>query len=244
MMRRFWERVTRDWTLKLASLGVAVLLWSIVKSEELTSVTINNVPVAVRVRDPGWELASAPSPSRVSLVFTGPLREVVRLAVESPRVVVPVEEVQDSVEVTVLRSNWVELEGSFPRTQVSDIRPSTARLVFDRVDVRLIPLKLPVTGALPPGEVLTGAVQLDPAFVRASGPRRRLTHVDSIPLAAIDLSRITDTTSVRVDVDTAGLGLVIAPTRVRVTIPVAPAAPPDSLPALPTGIPSFFSRPR
>ncbi|HET9985131.1 MAG TPA: YbbR-like domain-containing protein [Longimicrobiales bacterium] len=219
-MRRIGEWFIRDWSLKLAALGLAVLLWSLVKSDELTTVVVPAVPVRVSLRDPAWELAGPPTPQEVSVSFTGPVREVARLATERPRIVVPVEEVQDSVDVTVLRSGWVQVSGALSRTRVDDVRPSTVRLVFDRVDARLVPLSLPMRGKLPAGRALTGRVVMEPAFVRVSGPARRLARLDSIRLPALDLAHLRDTTTLRIGVDTADLGLLVAPLHVRVTVPV------------------------
>ncbi|MBX6362895.1 MAG: YbbR-like domain-containing protein [Gemmatimonadetes bacterium] len=219
-MRRIGEWLIRDWSLKLAALGLAVLLWSLVKADELTTVIVPAVPVQVSLRDPAWELAAPPTPPEVSVSFTGPVREVARLATERPRIVVPVAEVQDSVDVTVLRSGWVQISGALSRTRVDDVRPSTVRLVFDRVAARLVPLALPMRGKLPPGHALTGRIVIDPAFVRVSGPARRLAQVDSIRLPALDLAHLRDTTTLRVGVDTSNLGLLVAPLHVRVTVPV------------------------
>ena len=47
MASRVPELLTRNWTLKLAALGLAVLLWSVVKAEAPVRVTIPDVPVEV-----------------------------------------------------------------------------------------------------------------------------------------------------------------------------------------------------
>lgn len=230
-MRGLLDWLTHNWTLKLAALALAIVLWSLVKSEELTRVTIPDIPVEVLLRDPGWDLAGQPSPSTVNVDFTGPVREVVRLAVERPRVVIPVDQVTDSVEVLVLRTAWVQLYGSLTRTRAEDIRPSTVRLVFDPVSTRLVPLALPTRGTLPPGIALTGPVRIQPPSVRVSGPKRRLETLDSIELPPLDLTHVTGPTTLRVGVDTAGLGLLVAPTTVRLFVPAGPA--PDTAGAAP-----------
>ncbi len=131
-MRRLLEWLARNWRLKLAALGIALLLWSVVKAEEIVSVYVRGVPVSVTLRDPGWMSAASPAPARVTLVLTGPVREVLRLAFSRPRIVVPVEDVRDSVMVTGLRTAWVHLSGDFARTQIDDIVPATVRLSFRR----------------------------------------------------------------------------------------------------------------
>jgi len=130
-VRRVLEWLARNWRLKLAALGISVLLWSIVKAEEVVSVYITGVPVRVDLRDPAWTLAA--TPARVSVAVTGPVRDIIRLTMERPRVVVPVEEVHESVVVMPLRTSWLRLPGEGGRTSVEDFVPSTIRLVFSPV---------------------------------------------------------------------------------------------------------------
>ncbi len=227
-MRRLWDWAIREWNLKLAALAVALLLWATVKSEELVSTAVTDVPVGVNLRDPRWQLASQPSPARVTLQVTGPVREILRLAVERPRVLVPVEDVRDSVLLVVLRSGWVQLAPGLDRTRVDDVEPAIVRLVFDPVSTRDVPVALPLRGALPAGLRLSGPLELDPSWIRVSGPWRRLSRLDSVRLSALDLRRLTDSTAISMDIDTAGLGLQLRPTSVRVRVPVARA---DTVPA-------------
>lgn len=233
-MAALWNWLTRDWTLKLASLGVALLLWTVVRAEDVVSATIPRVRVYASIRDPGWELATPPTPRTVRLQVTGPVRELVRLALERPEVLVPVEEVRDSVLVLVLRDGWIRFPHGVARTRVDAVSPATVRLVFDPVAVRTLPVTLPLRGELPAGLRLTGPIALEPARVRASGPRRRLLGVASVPLPPLDLARLTDTTTMTVDIDTARLGLAVEPTTVRVRVPVGRAgSAPGSLPTAP-----------
>jgi YbbR domain-containing protein len=227
-MRRLWALALRDWKLKLAAFAVALLLWAVVKAEETVSVSVTGVPVGVSLRDPRWELTAAPSPALVTLQVTGPVREILRLNVERPRVVVPVEDARDSVLVAVLRTGWVQMPGGLERTTVDDIRPDAVRLVFDPVRTRDVPVALPLRGALPAGLRLDGAIELDPSFIRVSGPWRRLSRLDSVRLPALNLLRLTGVTAIEMDIDTAGMGLLLRPTSVTVRVPVARA---DSMPA-------------
>ena len=126
-MRFLWDLLTRNWTIKLTALLLAVLLWTIVKSDEPTRVPVADVPIEVALRDPGWMLAGEPTPPTATVIFSGPLGEVVRLAVARPRVVVPVDEVTDSVEVRQLRTGWVQLDGDLSRTRIEDC-PGTVLL--------------------------------------------------------------------------------------------------------------------
>lgn len=133
MMRSVWGWIATDWRLKLAALGIALLVWSAVKTEETATVSVPDVPVRVDVRDAAWALGGSPSPATVTVELTGPIRELLRAAVARPRIVLPVEDVHDSVLVAVIRSNWVHLDGGFARTRVDDVHPGSVRLVFNRI---------------------------------------------------------------------------------------------------------------
>lgn len=247
-MRPAWTWVTHNWTLKLAAVGVAILLWTVVRAEDVVSASIPGVRVYASIRDPGWELAAPPAPASVRLQLTGPVRELVRLAFQRPEVLVPVEEVRDSVLVLVVRDSWIRFPRGITRTRVDDVAPATIRLVFDPMATRTLGVALRVRGELPAGLELTGPIALDPGQVRASGPRRRLQDVDSVRLPPLDLSRLTDTTAMTMDIDTARLGLVVEPASVRVRVPVgrvggAPAGGDSSTRAAPGGDSARAPRP-
>lgn len=231
MASRVPELLTRNWTLKLAALGLALLLWGVVKAEAPVRVTIPDVPVEVALRDGRWTVTAPPAPGAVSVVFSGPVRDLVKLAVERPRVVIPVDEVNDTTEIHLLQPRWVQLGQDLERTRAEDIRPSTVRLSFERITTRLLPV-LPVTqGEPPPGFRLDGPVRADPPAITVSGPSSRLAQLQMIRLPAVDISELTGPAAITVAVDTTQLyGLAVSPRQVTLTVSIEPA-PPDSLPA-------------
>jgi YbbR domain-containing protein len=221
---------TRNWALKLASLVLAFLLWSVVRAEAPNRVTVPAVPIEVANRDAGWVLAGAPDPPRVDVVIIGPVRELVRLAVEQPRIVVPIDQVADSVVVRQIDPRWVRLRGNFDRTRIEDVRPASVRLRFEPLISRLIPVAVRTAGELSPELELAGPLLAEPAAVRVNGPAGRLERIDSLRLPPVDLGAIVGPTRVRLPLDIDALeGLVATPTQVDVFVPVAPRreAPPD-----------------
>lgn len=220
MLRRILESVTRDWALKLLALGLAFLLWTVVRADAPERIPIRNVPIRVDNEDPAWVLAAPPDPAFVTVTFTGPLRDLIRIAAERPEVVVPVDDVGDSIEVVLLRPSWVRSAGGFEGTRVGDVRPESVRLTFQRIDTDLVPIAIRVTGALPPGFELDGSPFVDPPAVRASGAEGRLAETDSLRLPPIDLGGRVGTDTVLVGIDTTGLGLLVSPLRVRVVVPI------------------------
>jgi YbbR domain-containing protein len=224
------ELLTRNWTLKLAALGLAVLLWSVVKAEAPVRVTIPDVPVEVALRDGRWTATAPPVPGTVTVVFSGPVRDLVKLAVERPRVVIPIDEVTDTTEIHLLQPRWVQLGQDLERTRAEDILPSTVRLSFERITTRLLPV-LPVTEGEPPvGFRLEKPVRADPPAITVSGPSSRLAQLEMIRLPAVDISELTGPTAITVAIDTTELdGLAVSPRQVTVTVSIEPV-PPDSVP--------------
>jgi len=227
-LRRLPRSATENWALKLSALGLAFLLWTVVKADN--RMVIEDIPVRVVARDADWVLASDPQPSEVAVVFSGPVRELLRVAVEKPGIIIPIDDVNDSTEVHILRSNFVSLSNGLNNTRVEEFRPNTVRLEFDRVTTRLLPLAVRLTGTPPEGYERAGSPSIDPPSVRVSGATSRVEQMDSIVLPPIDISPFTTTERRLVDIDTTGLGVIVSPRQVEVTIPIRRSAP-DTLPA-------------
>jgi YbbR domain-containing protein len=213
---------TVNWALKLTALVLAFLLWTVVKAEEPERIAIENVRVRVDNRDPDWILTAAPAPQTVTVIVSGPSRELLRLAFDRPEVLVPVEDgdVEDTTEVLLLRNGWVRLYGGTDNVRVEDVRPASVQLTFDRVSTQLRPLTFTFTGSPVPGFEVSGPVQIEPPAVRVSGASRRIATIDSVRLPPIDLSGLSATDTFVVAVDTTGLGVLVSPAQARVIIPV------------------------
>lgn len=226
MLRFVLDLVTRNWTLKLTALLLATLLWMTVKAGEEMRVSVGEVPIEVTVSDPDWVLAAPPSPATAEVFFVGPLRELMRVRGEDPRVIIPVDAVDDSIVVRQIRTGWVRMNGDMQRVRVDDVHPSAVLLTFERVAIRLLPVAVRPRGALPPGLEFTAPVRADPLAVRVSGPRNQLEGLDSIPTAPIELGGIRGPVAIEVPLDTTGLGgLIFSPSTVDVVVRVGVAAP-------------------
>lgn len=239
-MALFPELVTRNLSLKLAALGLAVLLWSVVRADEPVR-TQFDVPVDVIVDDPGWTLVAPPKPATVTVVFSGRYRELVRLAGETKRLIVSVEEVNDSVQMQDLDARMVRVGGHVENDFVAEVRPSRLELHFERVETALRPVAVRVLGELPPGVRLSGPIGTDPSMVRVSGPHSRLAAIDSLPLQPIDLAALMSPETLNVHLDTTLTeGVLVSPRRVTVTVPAE--LQPDSL-ITPDSVPQDTVRP-
>jgi len=221
ILRRLIAWTTHDWALKLTSLAIAFLLWVTVQAET-PGQWETETEVRVVNTDPEWVVDGPPTPSTVTVTFRGPLGELLRTASNLPHVIVPIEQVNDSLEFHELRRNWVSMPPGTDNTEIAMFSPSGVRVVFDRVSTRLIPVAATLQGEPTEGYVLAGPPQVDPAVVRASGARRDLAKIDTLRLPPIDLRDRRALDTLEVTIDTTGTGLIISPRTVRVVVPLRP----------------------
>lgn len=234
MVTRALRIITENWGLKLAAVGLAVLMWMGVRANEPERAEFPGIPVEVDLRDPDWKLAGSPEPATVTVTVLGPTAELLDLAADPPRIVLLVERVNDPVERQVVPLQWVQLPGGIRDVRVLGIRPDTIRLRYERLESRALPVQVRTTGTLPEGFILTGPVRTNPAAVEVRGPEQRLAALDSVPLLPVDISGLRSTTNVPTPVDTAALdGVSVTPEDVNVILRVVAdslAQPADSGP--------------
>lgn len=224
-----------NWKLKLASLCLAILLWTSLRVEAVDRQLLPSVPVRVQLNDPQWTVRSEPDPPTVEVQFSGPANELLGLYLERPTVTVPVDAVSAADTSILLRPEWVRLPDR-PEVTVEAIRPRQVALRFDPINQAVAPVSIRTEGSLPDELAFAEAISVEPEVVRMSGPASQLEQVDSVPVVPLDLSEMEGTGSRMLAVDTTGLyGLVISPGRVRVDYSLAPRAERvlDSVPVLP-----------
>lgn len=232
MLTRILRFFTENWTLKLAALALAILLWMAVRADAPKQQEFRNIPVEVDLRDTGWRLDGEPEPATVNVTVRGSTPALIDLLSRPPRIEVRVDRVNDSTETQVVPLQWVELPGVDPRdAQVVGLRPDTIRLHYERLAARTLPVEVRTTGDLPQGLALALPIQTNPAAVEVRGPADALARLDSVPLLPVELSGLRATTNVPARVDTAAMGgaFQFEPREVNVVLRVVPT---DSQPGL------------
>lgn len=221
---------TEHWALKLAAVALALLLWLTVRASTDRRAVFRNVPVQVDVRDPDWRLVGRPDPQTVNVTVTGRTSELIALAANPPRIVLPVERVNDSTEAQVIPLHWVQIPRDLRTTRIIGLRPDTVRLQFERLESRTLPVSVRLRGDLPQGLALGLPISTTPSVVQVRGPGRLLEDLDSVPLRPVDVSGLRATTNIPAAVDTATLpGVRVSPREVNVLLRVVPV---DSQPGL------------
>lgn len=212
--------LARNWSLKLAALALAILLWLLLRVEDANRQEISDIPVEVELLDPSWALADSPLPATVQVRFSGPSRELLRMAMDRPVAVVPVEEVSANDTTVAIRNDWI-------RTQerrgvvVEGVEPRNVRLTFEPVERVAVPVRPRTQGGLPENLAFSGEPAPTPSEVAVAGPRSRLEALDTLALEPVALGGLAGPASRRVSVDTSELGgLEVSPRQVTVILPV------------------------
>jgi len=209
--------ITDSWELKLTALGLALLLWAAVRSEDTTRFTMRDVPVEVRMTDASWVHVGEVEPRSVTVDVVGPVGELIRLAFAEATLVVPVEDVEDTVELFRPRADWLDYEGRFESLVVDEMRPAVLRARFQPIERR----STPVVVRLEPGLETSARPLIQPAEVTVVGRRDHLDALDSVFVRVTDLEAVLDT-AVRLRVETSDTGVTVQPEFVLVRLePVA-----------------------
>lgn len=223
MVARVIRFFTESWGLKLAALGLAILMWMGVRAGDPERASYPGIPIEVDLQDPDWQLAGPPEPATLSVTVEAPTGELMSLATDPPRIVLPVEQVSDSVESQVVSLQWVRLPGGIRDARVLGLRPDTIRLRYERLTSSSVPVSVRLTGTLPDGFALTRPVNTNPAAVTIRGLMGQVRGVDSVPLLPVDITGLRSTTNVPTQVDTTALdGLLVTPREVNVVLRVVP----------------------
>lgn len=222
LKRPHLSTLTDNWALKLAALVLAILLWLAVTANEPERASFRNIPIQVDLRDPDWRLERL-EPEAVTVTVQGPRGELMDLSGDPPRIVLPVERVNGTLETQVVPLQWVQLPTGVRETRVLRMRPDTIRLHYHRLITRTLPVRVRTRGELPRGFALALPFQTEPSTLEVRGPSGVLADLDSVPLLPVDLSGLRSTTSVPAAVDTAQLDLLnFEPGEVNVVLRVVP----------------------
>jgi YbbR domain-containing protein len=213
--------VIRNWRLKLSAFILSVLLWAIVTVLPRNREIMPSVPVRVAMNDPAWALAEPPSPTTVTVHLgglTGP--STVNLAF----IRVPIDQVNSADTVVRLRPDWVILGGE-TNVVVQSITPAAVALRFEPTLTTAIPLSLRTQSDFPAGLALVQPLGLSPQVTTVRGRTRMVEALDSVSLEPLDLSKITESGTYRVLVDTTGLGdMTFQPNSAQIAVNLQPAA--------------------
>jgi hypothetical protein len=211
MSLRTWvvAAFSENLALKASSLLLAMALWFVVggrePTEDLASVRfLPQLDSALALRDP--------TPPIRALVVGRP-SEILKLS-NTPLVIrrpIP-GDAPDTLEIP-LRASDIEIPEGV-EVIVREVQPRTIALRFETTASRRVPVRSALQ--LPPQVVGQARVILDPDSVTVMGPRRVVRSFLSVATTrdTVDIDSIARV----VDLDTAGLGVVVRPVQVKAIV--------------------------
>lgn len=236
----------RNWQLKIAAFFLAVLLWSVVRVGAVSRQDLPGVPVRIQLTDPEWFAVGEATPAEVDIGVTGPARNLFRVALDRPSVVVPISQVSGGDTVVVLRPDWVRMSDR-QGVAIEGFTPSTVRLRFERRRMAPIPVSLRLSGRLPDSLALLEQPQVSPLFSQVSGPASTIETLETIFTLPFDLTQIQASGQYNAVLDTTDLGTArVNPREATVSVRLASRATREVgvLPvSLPTTIRGFVVEP-
>lgn len=188
MITRLRHLLFDNFSLKLSSLVIAVLMWYGVAHEPITEIT-ERVPIEFSHSPKGLDYSSDAVIPQAQVRLRGPARVLRELPSEEVHVVLNLKGATPGEHTYDISGDQVQVPHG---VQVMQVTPSRLHLVFERSESREVAIKPRIVGTLPPGYRLV-SVTTDPASVTISGPER---HIDAVDFALTDAVDVTGTAGV------------------------------------------------
>ena len=178
--------LTRDWSLKLISLALAVGLWYYAVGEESIEVT-RTVPLEIKIKNPQMSILKT-SVRMVRVTLQAPRALLSNLASQE---IFASHEISSDVKVTgdySFRLEPAEVRVSSPEIRVIKIEPEVIRVTLDELIVQKLEIKPHLMGEPAFGYKLAEEeIQLDPNAIMIEGPKGALEKLDSVKTEVINL---------------------------------------------------------
>ena len=219
--RARWQHVIREafaerLGIKALSLLIAILLWLIVKGRQPVQdyVMVNVQPTL----DSSLVMLETPPPLRA--LVSGRAVDIVKLHVDPPAIHRIIDgDVPDTLVLDVTPSDVRAPAALADLVHILDVQPRSVTLRFGTRATRRVPVVndgrvVMKNGGKPlPAE----SVQFNPRMVRITGPRRLVRNVKDVRPYSLMIEH-DDTLQHVADLDTAGLGVRVLPSQVKVLL--------------------------
>jgi YbbR domain-containing protein len=179
--------VFHNFSLKLLSLGVAVLLWMAVTRDPVAEVALN-VPIEFHNAPEHLEISSETIP-QVQVRVRGPVRAVRDLSASEVHAVIDLANVQPGERTYDLSPAHIRVPDG---VQVVQAVPAQIRISFDRRETRQVEVKPRVIGTFASGYRIQQVTAL-PQSVTIVGPASNVRGVEAAITDPVDASGVVGT---------------------------------------------------
>lgn len=193
--------ITKNPTLKIISLILAIILWIFVKSKSGGEVGLV-VPLEF-YRVPSSLIVTHVTDEAINVRINGSVMQLQRL---------PTREIRARIDCSRARpgaNSFDILPDNFniPKVlEVTQISPSSVKVELDRVIDKIVHVKAVVKGRPARGHRVL-KISIDPPYINLQGARSRLTGLKEVSTEEVDISGLKETVEVEAPLRTADLGL-------------------------------------
>ena len=226
MRRSFAHWITRDWKLKLVSLGLALGLWLLlVPSEKVSSEKSLTIPLETRNVPAGLEIVQRPAPT-IDVTLRAPKRMIGEIGPSSLVASLDLERATVLQQEYALNASMIALP---PGAEVVKISPSRVTIKLERTVEAVLDVHATVRGK-PAAGFQVARIEVEPASVAVQGPESRVKASDAAVTAPVVISGLAQSTIFDADIilPRPELRFVSSQTSARITVVIEAeeAAPP------------------
>ena len=218
-MRRTLARwVTRDWKLKLVSLGLALGLWLLlVPSEKMSSEKSLTIPLETRNVPAGLEIVERPART-VDVTLRAPKRLLGEIGPSSLVASLDLERATVLQQEYALNASMIAVPQG---AEVVKISPSRVTIKLERTAEASLEVHATVRGK-PAAGFRVARIEIEPTKVAVQGPESRIKASDAAVTAPVDVAGLSDSTIFDADIilPRPELRFVLPQTRARVSVTI------------------------
>lgn len=227
MRRTLTHWITRDWQLKLVSLGLAVGMWlMLVPAEKMSSEKSLTIPLEPRNVPAGLEIVQRPVPA-IDVTVRAPKRLLGEIGPSSLVAGLDLDRATVLQQEYALNASMIALP---PGAEVVKISPSKVTIKLERTAEAVLEVHATVRGK-PSAGFRVARIEIEPANVAVQGPESRVKASDPAITAPVDIAGLAQSTIFNADIilPRPELRFVSPQTSARITVIIeadkAPAVP-------------------
>lgn len=188
--------------LKVSAVTLAAALWLFVMSRGRSEISVH-APIEFENVPSGMGIVRATTTAETTLSIRGHERFLRNLSPESIRVALDLKGISAGRHTRNIKVRDVKLP---PLIKLQGIRPSTVKVVVERLVKKTVPVEAAVTGTPRRGRVLS--VEVQPKEITLEGVRAELRNIRSVGAEAVDVSTAERTFSREVALESLEVGAV------------------------------------